>query len=140
VITNTTFGLVGEHIAASVILSLGWRCAMAQQDKVDLISWHDDDPSLFLRIQVKSSRLKYRKGRAEGYHFNLGTGLKKQLPGRDDYDILALVATTDRQAAFFPILQLRQSSKRLPRAFFAKTHLEEDSWQRAVEIMREVRS
>ena len=68
----TATGLIGEYIAASAILDLGFRVSLSQQDKVDLVAWHDEDPQLFLRVQVKSCDISQRHdGR---FQFNLAAG------------------------------------------------------------------
>ena len=51
--SQTTTGLIGEYIAAGVVLSLGWRVSMCQQDKVDLVAWKEDE---YIRIQVRILR------------------------------------------------------------------------------------
>jgi len=92
-ITATTTGLIGEHIAAASILSMGWRVGMAQQDSVDLLAWNN---ATYVRVQVKSaSPYEYNKG---GYQFQLGSGSKsKKLPSIQLFDMIALVAVDQRR-------------------------------------------
>ena len=94
----TATGLIGEYIAASAILDLGFRVSLSQQDKVDLVAWHDEDPQLFLRVQVKSCDISQRH---DGRFFNLAAGGgSKRLPKVSDHDIVALVSIHDRRCVF----------------------------------------
>lgn len=134
--TNTMRGLVGEFFCLGSIASMGWRVSHCAQDKIDAVCWHDEDPASFYRVQVKSSLLHKHKG---DYHFHLGTGLKKNLPSRDDYDILALVAVDQRRCAYFPVLSIRQKTKRFTPAYFNTPDLEEESWHRAIDYLKRTR-
>jgi len=64
---STRTGLIGEYLAAAVILEQGWQVSMAQQDNVDMVAWKD---GIFMRVQVKTSTLRSQeKDRSPGYHF-----------------------------------------------------------------------
>jgi len=136
---STTTGLIGEYLAAASIMERGWRVSMAQQDKVDLVAWYDDE---FLRVQVKSASLiKARHHQTAGYHFQLasgnGTTKAKTLPTVQDYDILLLCAVNSRRCVAFATEQVNQQSKRVKASYFEKPDIEADSWDRAVQIVRE---
>jgi len=136
---STTIGLIGEYIAAASILERGWRVSMAQQDKVDLVAWYDDE---FLRVQVKSSSLtKVRHNRTSGYHFQLAAGngasKAKTLPTVQDYDILLLCAINSRRCIALATEQVNQQSKRVKANYFETPDIEADTWDRAVQIVRE---
>ena len=134
----TATGLIGEYIAASAILDLGFRVSLSQQDKVDLVAWHDEDPQLFLRVQVKSCDISQRHdGR---FQFNLAAGGgSKRLPKVSDHDIVALVSIHDRRCVFFATESIRQKTKRFSKRFFQSSHVEQDSWQKALRIVKERR-
>lgn len=136
-LTNTAIGLIGEYIAASSILELGYRVSLSQQDKVDLVAWHDDEPDLFLRIQVKSCDITQRK---EGrFQFNLACGKLKKAPKAKDHDIIAMVSIHDRKCAFYATATLNQTTKRFGKRFFQSPDIEAESWQKAVGYIREGR-
>lgn len=132
-ITETTTGLAAEYIAAAAILELGWRVSMAQQDRVDLVAWSEDQ---FLRVQVKGSNIRHNNGHAAGYHFQLGCGsAKKKLPSRDDYDVMALVAIPARRVLFFPVEAIQQYTKRATPKRFEDPDIETDSWAKTLEVI-----
>jgi len=136
---STTTGLIGEYLAAASIMERGWRVSMAQQDKVDLVAWYDDE---FLRVQVKSATLtKVKHHRLSGYHFQLaagnGTSKAKTLPSVQDYDILLLCAINARRCIALATEQVNQQSKRVKASYFEKPDIEADTWDKAVQIVRE---
>ena len=96
----TTTGLQGEYIALAAILDLGWKAGHAPMDGIDVVAWHDND---FMRVQVKSARLRKQRDRgALTYHHQLGSGRdKKARPDQRVYDILARVAIDQRRVFFF---------------------------------------
>jgi hypothetical protein len=115
---------------------------MAQQDKVDLVAWYGDE---FLRVQVKSATLiKTRHHQTSGYHFQLASGngkrKAKELPTIQDYDILILCAINSRRCVAFATEHINQQSKRVKASYFEKPDIEADSWDRAVQVVRERRS
>ena len=130
-ITATTVGLIGEHIAAASILSMGWRVGMTQQDGVDLLAW-DDRP--YIRVQVKSaSAYAYNKG---GYQFQLGSGSKsKKLPSIQQFDMMALVAVDQRRVKYLATEQVQQFTKRCTQRWFEDLENEIDSFKYAIEII-----
>lgn len=137
---STTIGLIGEYQAASYILQRGWRVSMAQQDKVDLVAWSGNGE--FLRIQVKSaSLLKAGHHRSAGYHFQLASGngnrKPKELPTVEDYDILLLCGIDARRCIALATEQVQQQSKRIKPSYFEKHDIETESWEKAVQIVRE---
>ena len=135
---STKTGLIGEYLTAAAILEQeGWQVSMAQQDKVDLVAWRDGE---FMTVQVKAATLRPQKHqRRPGYHFQLGTGSAMKKIERGAYDILACCAATDRRVWFQAQCCVNQLSMRKPRAFFDCSDIETDSWQRAVQIVRETR-
>lgn len=137
-LSQTATGLIGEYIAASAILNLGFRVSLSQQDKVDLVAWSDDEPDLFLRIQVKSCDITQRRdGR---FQFNLaGGGGSKRLPRTSDHDIIALVSIHDRRCVFFATSTINQKTKRFSKRFFQSSQIEQDSWNKAIKTVKERR-
>jgi len=133
---STSTGLCGEFIAASSLISLGYRVALASQDAVDLVCWHVDDGQI-LRVQVKSATLKYQKGRSPVYHFNLASGArKKYLPKVTDYDLCVCVGIDHRRCLFYATEQIQQYSKRISPNRFDKTQEEYDTLQKALQIIK----
>jgi len=132
---STTTGLIGEYIAAAVVLSLGWRVSLAQQDKVDLVAWKDDE---YIRIQVKTSKKYANEGRRSArYHFQLGSGCKtKTLPDEKDYDILCCVGYDHRKALFLPVQQVQQKTKSLSPQLFDDPKAELHSFNKALATVR----
>jgi len=137
-ITNTTVGLAGEYLTAAALLQLGYKVALAQQDKIDLVAF--DDFGAFYTIQVKSARLSQQTGHSRGYQFQLGSGSKsKRRPDPLDYDILATCAVDQRRVFFQACCAVKQTTQRRSPAFFERPDIEADSWAKAVEIVRETR-
>ena len=132
---STTTGLIGEYYAAGVLLSLGWRVSLCQQDKVDLLAWKDNE---YIRIQVKTARLSGEKdARAPVYHFQFGSGQKnKILPNEKDYDILCCVGLEHRKAVFMSIQQVQQKSKRMSPQLFDAPKAELHSFNKALAAVR----
>lgn len=137
--SETTTGLIGEYIAAAAILAQGWRVSMAQQDRVDLVAWRNNE--IFIRVQAKAaSLLGNQDGRSPRHHFNLGHGCKtKHLPTKDDYDVLCLVSPDARRCLFLPVTSVRQYSMRLPASRFESPGVEAESWDKAVAVVMETR-
>lgn len=134
---SVTLGLIGEHIAAACILSLGWRVSMCQQNSIDLLAFDNDT---FLRIQCKAS-MPYvsNRRRSPSCHFQLGLGGKKRCATIEDYDIVALVQPQSRLCLFMPVTSVLQyKTKRVsPSRFTAEN--EADSWHKAVDSILEMR-
>jgi len=141
--SETKTGLMGEMFAAGAVISQeGWTYAQAAQDKIDGVAISTTD-NLVLRVQVKTASLLSQKGKpSKGYHFQLGSGLKKDLPKNtkehSDYDILVLCAAQQRLCLFYHVSQVCQKSKRLRPSNFT-VEAEADSWRQAVQIARDVR-
>jgi len=133
--SQTTTGLIGEYIAAGIVLSLGWRVSMCQQDKVDLVAWKEDE---YIRIQVKTAQLSGEKdARTPVYHFQFGSGQKnKVLPNERDYDILCCIGLGHRKALFMPIQQVQQKSKRVSPQLFDAPKAELHSFNKALAAVR----
>lgn len=132
-ITETTTGLIAEHIAAAALLSQGWRVSMAQQDKVDLVAWKDDK---FIRVQVKGSNIRTESQRKTGYQFQFGSGSKKKkLPTIECYDLLVMVGIQHRRCMFLATEQVKQYSKRISTRRFEDEMIEEESLSKALEII-----
>jgi hypothetical protein len=136
--SETTTGLIGEYIAAAAILGLGWRVSMAQQDRVDLVAWRDNE--IFIRVQAKAANLLGDKdGRSPRHHFQLGHGCKtKHLPKPSDYDVLCLVSPNARRCLFMSITAVRQYSLRLRESVFT-AEAEADSWAKTIDTILEMR-
>jgi len=135
--SETTTGLIGEYLAAAAILGLGWRVSMAQQDRVDMVSWNGQ---FYVRVQAKTANLLGDSdGRSPRHHFNLGHGSKKKkLPTKDDYDVLCLVSPNARRCLFMPITAVRQYSLRLRESVFT-AEAEADSWAKTIDTILEMR-
>lgn len=131
----TTTGLIGEYIAAGVVLSLGWRVSLCQQDKVDLVAWKSDE---FIRIQVKTAKLSSEaQFRNPVYHFQMGHGRKNKFIGTvADYDILCLVGYQHRKALFMPVTEVLQYSKRMSAKLFDAPKAELHSFNKALAAVR----
>jgi len=133
---ETRTGLIGEHIACAALLSLPGieGAALAQQDKIDLVAW---DYLGFIRIQVKSAQLRQESdGRQPTYHFNYGSGLRKKMPQRGEYDILATVAIEKRRVIFTALEDLKVVSKRINPKRFDDPDVEINTWATALAIVR----
>lgn len=134
-LTNTTIGLIGEHVAASALLTHGLRVGMAQQDKVDLVAWDEDR---FYRVQVKAAQLNTKPNRQPSYQHQLGAGSKsKILPTVKDYDIIALVGVHHRRCIFYATEQVRQYTKRTLSKLYESETIERDSLEKALQIVQE---
>ena len=133
-ITETTVGLIGEYLTAASLLQMGWRVSLAAQDKVDLVAWSGKE---FIRVQCKSSSVRQNGKNAYGYHFQLGSGSKRKiLPKVTDYDMLACIAVDQRRIVFFATEQVQQYTKRFTYRYFNNPNVEEDSFNKAIEIIR----
>ena len=132
---STTTGLIGEYHAAAIVLSLGWRVSMCQQDKVDLLAWKDDE---YIRIQVKTASLLLQKGkRLPCYHFQFGHGRQNKIIGSvKDYDILCCVGYQHRKAVFLPVFEVQQKSKRMSPQLFDEDKAEFYSFNKAMAAVR----
>jgi len=140
VVSATSTGLAGEYIAAAMLLSLGYRVAMASQDRVDLVCWHPDDGQI-LRVQVKSATLNIGYGRTFGrsanYHFQLATGAKKsRLPNVKDFDLIVLVGIDHRRCLALATEQAQQSTKRIIAKRFDNPEIEYETMAKAIEIIK----
>jgi len=137
VLSQTTSGLAGEHIAAASVLARGWRVAMAQQDAVDLVAWHPDTGQM-MRVQVKSCQASRQgSGHTRRVNFQTGLGGRKRLPTLADFDILAMVSTEQRVVWYLPVTSINLKKYQRPISFFETPNLESDSWAKAVEIINE---
>ena len=138
-ISHTAIGLMGEYIAAAAVLQFGFRVSMAQQDRVDLVCWSDENE--FYRVQVKTSHLVAKeRRRSPVYHFQLGSGCKtKHLPDEKDYDLLCLVGAEHRRTLWMPTRSVQQYTKRVSPKLFDAPEAERASFFKAIEILREVR-
>lgn len=137
-ITHTTAGLVGEHIVSAAILQLGWGCAMAQSDGMDLIAWNKKTGQKVL-VQVKSCQLSRTTRNSLQFQMGMGgvkdkSGVKrKRLPTKADYDVLALVSSEHRACFFMAVDEVKQFKLSKPPSFFLDPHLEADSWNATIE-------
>ena len=130
----TKTGLIGEHIAAAAILQIGddWSAGLVQQDKVDVIAWDDVG---FMRVQVKSSRTGLHKNTST-FAFNVGSGLKKKIPTREDHDIVCFCAIDLRKVYFYPTCAINKVTFRYKKSFFEQEDLEQTSWDYSVKMVR----
>lgn len=131
----TKAGLIGEHLSAAAILQIGqdrWSAGLVQQDKVDVIAWDDVG---FIRVQVKSSHLRRHRS-SPVFAFNVGSGLNKRIPTKEDHDIVCFCAIELRKVYFYPTCAINKVTYRWKQGFFETKNLEEDSWNYAVEMVR----
>jgi len=122
-----------------MLLSLGYRVALASQDRVDLVCWHPDDGQI-LRVQVKSATLNCGYGRhvlAANYHFQLATGARKsRLPNVKDFDLIVLVGIDHRRCLALATEQVQQASKRVIGKRFDNPNIEYETMAKAIEIIK----
>lgn len=136
---STTIGLIGEHITVAAIISLGWKVSLAQQDYLDLVAWNPEGTEFF-RIQVKTTFLRKDKDcRNPTYHFQNGSGRTKKVLGPLKYDILTHCAADRRRCHFIASHTLTKISQRYRPERFDDTTLEQDSWDKAIEDVRNFR-
>jgi len=131
----SSYGLVGECIAMTSILQRGYGCAMAQQDGCDLVCWdrnNIDTGNTFL-VQVRSCQLS--RNHKNRLHFQLGMGGTKRMPTRQDYDILALVATEQRTVFFMPVYGVNCKKLTKTPDFFSNPEIEIESWKKTIEAL-----
>lgn len=135
----TTIGLIGEHITAAALITLGWKVALAQQDHLDLVAWHPDIENEFIRIQVKTSFCRAQsKSRNPCYHFQNGSGrFKKILDHLTKYDILAHCAADRRRCHFQAAHTVFKVTERYRPERFDDPSIEQDSWTKALEHLRD---
>lgn len=136
---STTRGLMGEFITCAAIMSLegDWRVTHCPQDSIDVIAFHDD--GLFVRVQVKSSSLRANQSsRRAGYHFQNGSGSsKKKLPDPSTQDIIAHCFLDARRVVFYAAECVNQYSQRYSAGYPLRPELEQESWDKAISIIRE---
>lgn len=131
---ETRIGLQGEMIAACTLLSLNYRVALCQQDKVDLICWNEENE--IFRVQVKSASL-LAKTRWQNYHFNLASGSKKKLmPTVKDYDLCICVGIDHRRSYIFATEQLQKYTQKISAKTFDNPFIEMETMEKALEIVR----
>ena len=130
-LTNTTAGLVGEHIAAAAILQRGWSASLSQQDGFDIIATRGREN---YRVQVKACSLSHRPGK-KSLQFLPGIGRNKRLPTMDDWDILCVVSAETRAALFLPIVKVNSQKLTKSISLFTPEN-EADSWDQTIEVIR----
>jgi len=130
-LSHTAIGALGEHITAAAIISLGWKIALAQQDHLDLVAFNDN---YFLRIQVKTATLHSKPNRSPGYQFQNASGSKKKILTPNKYDILVHCAANHRRCIFYASHTINQLTKRYLASYFENPFIEEDSWNKALEL------
>lgn len=137
-LSNTTAGLVGEHLATAAILQRGWACSMAQQDAFDLIANMGRE---CYRVQVRSccwsKRFVHNRQSKSTLQFPVGKGGNKRFPTYDDYDILCLVSSEQRGCFFMPISSVDKIKLTLPASHFSDPEREIDSWDQTIRILRD---
>jgi hypothetical protein len=136
---STRTGLAGEFIVCSSILRLDgdWKVVHTPQDKIDILAFNDE--GMFLRVQVKTSTLKTNKpGHRPFYHFQNGSGCKnKSLPTIEDMDIVAHCFLDERTVAYYATEQVRQYSQRRPMHYASAPGFEQDTWDKALQIVQD---
>lgn len=136
---STKTGLAGEFICAAAILGLegDWTVVHAPQDRFDLLAINSED-NLMLKVQVKTSSILTKGDRNPYYHHQNGHGCKnKKLPSPKEMDIIAHVFFNHRRVAFFATEKMQQFSKRYSVRYPDTPDLEQDTWDRAVQIVQE---
>jgi len=136
---STRTGLAGEFICCAAIMRLegDWSVVHSPMDRIDAIAFNED---IFLRIQIKTSSLKPAiAGQHKPFwHFQNGSGNKKKhLPDPSEIDIIAHVFLDHRRVAFYAAETVSQFSQRRPLHYADTPHLEQDTWDRAVQIVQE---
>jgi hypothetical protein len=134
---STRTGAAGEFIVCSSILQLEgeWKVVHTPQDRIDVLAFNGVS---FLRISVKSSTLTTNSdGRRPNYHFQNGSGSKKKkLPSTEEIDIVAHCFLDDRRVAYYAAEQVQQYSQRRPMHYANAPSFEQDTWDRAVQIVQ----
>lgn len=131
----TKAGLIGEHLSAAAILQINedrWSAGLVQQDKVDVVAWDDVG---FIRVQVKSSHLRQHRS-TPMFGFNVGSGLNKRIPTKEDHDIVCFCAIDLRKVYFYPTCAINKVTFRYKKSFFDQEDLEQTSWNYSVEMVR----
>ena len=135
----TATGLMGEYIALSAILSMGWKATHCPMDRIDALAFNAVDQT-FLRCQIKTASLGLSgHHKSARHHFQLGHGCKaKHLPTKEDYDVLCLVSPNARRCLFLPVTSVRQYSMRVSPTRFTED-AERESWDKALAVVLEMR-
>lgn len=133
--SSTKAGRIAEFFACGVIEDLGWQTSLCQQDGVDLIAFKDNE---YIRVQVKGSSIK-KSLRNNGLQFIMGLGTNKRLPSIKDYDIACMVSTYHRRCWFVHVCNVQRKTIRRPKSFYENSELEYESWEKAVDIFREIK-
>lgn len=105
-LTDSTIGLIAEHLVCVDLLSMGLIAFMTEQIcAYDVVC---DVGGKLLRIQVKSTRkckeIPQRVGIHQSYMWHVrraGKGGKREY-GDDEFDLYALVAIDTKQIAYIP--------------------------------------
>jgi hypothetical protein len=92
-----------------------------------------------VRVQVKSSSLRANQSsRRAGYHFQNGSGSsKKKLPDPSTQDIIAHCFLDARRVVFYAAECVNQYSQRYSAGYPSRPELEQESWDKAISIIRE---
>jgi hypothetical protein len=134
---STKTGAAGEFIVCSSILQLNgnWKIVHTPQDRIDVLAFDD---AFFLRISVKTSRINNdTDGRNPSYHFQNGSGSKnKILPNAGEIDIVAHCFLDDRRVGYYAAEEVRKYSQRRPLHYACAPCFEQDTWDRAVQIVQ----
>ena len=135
---STKTGLSGEFVVCSAIINLegDLKVVHTPQDRIDVLAFEE---MTFLRVSVKTSRIITDKdGRRPTYHFQNGSGSKKKsLPLISEIDIVAHCFLDHRRVAFYAAETVQQYSQRRPVSFATTPRLEQDTWDRAMQIVQE---
>jgi hypothetical protein len=76
--------------------------------------------------------------RRPGYHFQNGSGsTKKKLPDPTTQDIIAHCFLDARRVVFYAAESVNQYSQRYSQSYPLRPDLEQESWDKAISIIRE---
>lgn len=115
-------------------MELGWRVSLAQQDKIDILTWQDDE---YIRIQVRSSTIRTGDRRKPHYGFHNTFGSKeKHFPKITDYDIVCYVAIELRKCIFKSIQEIDSKKIRVKPEEFKKENIEFLTFEKSLETFR----
>lgn len=125
--SNLEAGKLGEHICMVHLMKLGIPCELIHLDTTDIVVRIDNT---LLRVQVKSSALKWNGDRKKSYQFSTAHSGKKKPLTKDQCDIVAFVALDCERVMFVPVEYVRgQVTRRFAPAKFRKDFLESRSWE-----------
>ena len=124
---NIENGKLGEHICIVKLIKMGVSCSLAHIDAMDIVVHHE---GRMIRVQVKSSTLKYNGKKTKSYQFAVCHTGKKIPLTEAECDVVALVAVDCERVLFLPVGCVKGNvTKRIQPQKFDKLNLEQRSWQ-----------